>query len=57
MRTILWNYFDFGPLVQEKMAFKDVLSRALEARLFSGAEPFLHFLVKGILRNNSVKLL
>ena len=29
----------FGPVVQEEMSFKDFLSKALAAPLFSGLEP------------------
>ena len=38
--TILWNYFEFGPMVQVSRLFS---SRAPAAPLFSGAEPFVQF--------------
>ena len=42
------NYFEFGPVVQTSGSEGDVvqrqfLSRALEALLFDGAEPFVQF--------------
>ena len=39
--TILWNYFEFGPLVQEKMLFKDISYLGLAVLLFIGAGPFM----------------
>ena len=39
------------------MSFKEYfISGALEALLFSGAEPFCAILVEGIMKNNSVQL-
>ena len=36
--------FEFGPVVQEEMLFsRYFLSGALEALLFSGAQPFVQF--------------
>ena len=35
MKKILINCFEFGPVVQEEMSFKDFLSGALVALLFS----------------------
>ena len=37
------NYFEFGPVVQEKMSLKDIsyLAGALAALLFCGAEPLV----------------
>ena len=43
MRTILWNYFEYGPVVQEECLKGLFLSRALSALLFGGAEPFVQF--------------
>ena len=43
-------------MVQQEMSFKDVLSGALTALLFSGAEPFVSNLVEGVMGNNSEKL-
>ena len=40
--TILRNYFEYGPVVQE-MSFYYFLSGALEAPLFGGAELFVQF--------------
>ena len=58
MMTISVKLFDFGPVVQEKMAFT-VISYLELWRPFCSAEqnqPFLQFLVQGIMRHNSVKL-
>ena len=49
MRNIYVNYFEFGPVVQE-MSFKDISYALLSA------QPFVQFLQKGIMGNNSVKL-
>ena len=47
MRNISVKYFEFGPVVQEKMSFKDI-----------SYLPFFicAILVEGIMRNISVKL-
>ena len=37
------NYFEFGPVAQERCCLKDFLSGALASLLFNGAEPFMHF--------------
>ena len=37
--TLLLNYFEFGPVVQEEMPFKDTLSIALAALLVGRALP------------------
>ena len=42
MRNNFVNYFEFGPVVHD-MLFKDILSRALEALLFSRTEPLVQF--------------
>ena len=40
----MFNYFKFGPLVQEKVSFKDCLIiLAVVAIWFGIAEPFLQF--------------
>ena len=44
MRNNSVKLFEFGPVVQKEMSFKDIfLSRALDALFFSGAVPFVQF--------------
>ena len=43
----MWNYFDFGLVVQEMM-FKYFLSRALVAILFGREEPFRQFMQRAL---------
>ena len=50
----MWNYFEFGPAVQEKMSFKDILSGALAALLFGGT--ICAIFKQGIIGNIHVKL-
>ena len=44
MRNISVKLFEFGPVVQEEMLFKDILSTALVATLCGRAEQFMQFL-------------
>ena len=51
------NYFEFGPVVQEKMSFKDISYLELWASPFiQRSTTICAILVEGIMRNNSVKL-
>ena len=43
MRNNSVKYIEFGSVVREDMLFKKILSVALVAFLFSGAEPFMQF--------------
>ena len=37
-------FFEFGPVVQEEMSYKNILSGVLASLLFSGAKPFVQFI-------------
>ena len=52
---ILWNYFDFGPVVQE-ITFEVNSYLELCQPLFQRNKPISAILVEGIIRNISVKL-
>ena len=52
----LWNYFQFGPVVQEKTAFKDISHLELWRPCIKPSKTFRALLVEAITRNNSVKL-
>ena len=41
MRNISTKLFEFGPVVQEEMLFKDILSTDLAAYMLKGADTFV----------------
>ena len=49
-------HLEFGPVVQEKMPFKDISYLELWRPFCSAERDICAMLVKGIKRNNSVKL-
>ena len=51
----MWKYFEFGPAVQG-MLFKDISYLEIGGSFVQHREPFMQFLLEGIIRNNYVKL-
>ena len=55
--TILWNYFNFGLVVQEQMMFKDISYLELWRSFYSvERKSICTILIGDILRNNSEDL-
>ena len=54
--TILWNYFEIGPVIQKNMSFKDISNLELWQPICSTERAIYAILVGVIMRNNSVKL-
>ena len=54
-RTILWNYFEFGPVVQE-MSFKRFLIYSSGRPCVQQSRTIYAILVEGIMRDIHVKL-
>ena len=57
MRTVLRNYFEFWPVVQEDISFKDILIWSSGSPLVQRSGTVCAILVEGIRMNTSVKLL
>ena len=50
----MWNYFEFGPVVQEEMSFKDIYYLELWWPFVQRSRNICEILVDGVMRNNSV---
>ena len=53
---IILNYFEFGPVVQMEMLFKDISYLKLWWPFIQWSGTICAILVDGMMRNNSVKL-